>query len=400
MAKEKKEVVDDRIERLKKIREKTNKDLKSLSEQSEIYNPSHYFDYGNVMLNLITGGNWKLGQPNNISTMFIGNKDSGKSLLCLMLIKSSVDAGYIVYYFETEGAISLDKMKEFGINTDFVVPIPTTEYDHLIGLKFYVLDLLKNEKLKDKSIFVYDSIAMVLDSEKFEKNKKEDETKTMGKGSQEANDFFKAVIQRANLQHKPQIFVNRTYKNFSVDGVANMKYATEEQKETIGGGSASQFGVSSILRIKKDIIYIKAKVYDELTGKEKEIKKPVSNKFTITSARKNRIVKPGMDIYFVVDDKRGLLKYSGLPPYAQDLGYLEKVRGGWKIKNNETIFKTPQQIPDSEWERLLNIEGLGEALNNQFSFGKLYGNDNTAGFDIDDENGEFECDDSDENNDE
>lgn len=394
MAKKKEESqFDERLKRLEKLREKTNKSLKSLSDMSEIYNPSDYFDMGNIMLNLITGGHWKLGAPNNVGTMYIGDKDSGKSLLCLMKIKSAVDKGYIVYYFETEGAINLDKMREFGINTDYVVPIPTMEYEHLIGLKFYVDDLLNTEKLKDKSIFIFDSIVMVLDSEKFSKNKKEDETKTMGKHSQELNDFFKAILQKAALKHKAMDFVNRTYKAFDT-GAANPKYATEEQKEVVSGGGAGQFAVSSILRVKKEIIYKKIKYKDEYTDKDKERKEPCATKFNISSARKNRVVKPGMDIYFIIDDRKGLLKYSGITPFAQQYGYLEKVRGGWKLKDNETVYKNPQSIPESEWERILE-NGFGDILNNAFAMPKLYKDKS----EIIDDNEEYTSDEENELND-
>jgi len=367
-----KDKIDPRTKRLEKLREKTNKALSSLSDMSEIYNPDHHFDMGNVMINLITGGCWKKGAPNNVSSMYIGQQDSGKSLLALLKIKSAVDSGFIVYFFETEGAISLDKMREFGINTDFVVMIPVSEYLHLIGLKFYVLDLLNSEKLKDKSIFVFDSIVMVLDSEKYDKNKKEDDTKTMGKGAQEMNDFFKAVIQKANLLHKPMDFVNRTYQNMVLEA-KSPKYATEEDKEKISGGSAAQFGVSSIIKCKKDIIYSKVKVKDDVTEKDKEIKVPIMTKFTLSSSRKNRIVKPGICVYFIIDGKRGLLRYSGITPFAQQFGVLEKVKGGWKLKNDEKVYKTIYNIPDSSW--LFELEnGFGDIINNEFKMTQLFNN--------------------------
>jgi hypothetical protein len=150
----------------------------------------------------------------------------------------------------------------------------------------------------------------------------------------------------------------------------NPKYATEEQKETISGGSGSQFGVSAIIKCKKEILYTYIKYKDE-DLKDKEKKTPYATKFTLSSVRKNRVVKPGMDIYFIIHDKKGLMKYSGITPFAQQFGYLEKCRGGWKLKNDEKVYKTLYDISDESWEKELN-NGLGDLLNKEFEFANLY----------------------------
>ena len=376
MAKKKTNELDDiKNKLLEKLAKKTDKEYKTINQLENVFNPSDFIDYGNVMINLITGGDWKKGMPNNISTMFVGEKDSGKSLMSLLAMKDLAKKGYLIFYYETEGSISLDKMKGFGINTDFIIPVD--DFEHLIDLKFSVLEKLNNLEITDKAVFVYDSVAMVLDSEKFQKNMKSDETKTMGKDAQERNDFFKATIKKACRLHKAQIFINRTYSAFDV---ANPKYTSDDKKQIVAGGSAGQFGVSSILSMDKTIIYDKYDFQDQEGGevKNKTMKYPIGTKFTISSSRKNRIVKPGLSIYFVIQDNRGLLRYSGLTPFAEMWNYLEKVRGGWKLSNNDKTFKNLVDVPDELWLDLLENHKFGERLNAFFALPKIDGSNSTV----------------------
>jgi hypothetical protein len=376
MAKKKTNDLDDiKNKLLEKLAKKTDKEYKTINQLENVFNPSDFIDYGNVMINLITGGDWKKGMPNNISTMFVGEKDSGKSLMSLLAMKDLAKKGYLIFYYETEGSISLDKMKGFGINTDFIIPVD--DFEHLIDLKFSVLEKLNNLEITDKAVFVYDSVAMVLDSEKFQKNMKSDETKTMGKDAQERNDFFKATIKKACRLHKAQIFINRTYSAYDV---ANPKYTSDDKKQIVAGGSAGQFGVSSILSMDKTIIYDKYDFQDQEGGevKNKTMKYPIGTKFTISSSRKNRIVKPGLSIYFVIQDNRGLLRYSGLTPFAEMWNYLEKVRGGWKLSNNDKTFKNLVDVPDELWLDLLENHKFGERLNDFFALPKIDGGNSTV----------------------
>jgi hypothetical protein len=376
---------------LEKLAKKTDKEYKTINQLENVFNPSDYIDYGNVMINLITGGDWKKGMPNNISLMFVGEKDSGKSLMSLLAMKDLANKGYLVFYYETEGAISLDKMKEFGINTEFIIPVD--DFDHLIDLKFSVLEKLNNLDISDKAAFIYDSVAMVLDSEKFTKNAKADETKTMGKDAQERNDFFKATIKKACRLHKAQIFINRTYSAFDV---ANPKYTSDDKKQIVAGGSAGQFGVSSILSMEKTIIYNKYDFQDQegTEVKNKTMKYPIGSKFTISSSRKYRLVKPGLSVYFVIQDDKGLLRYSGLTPFAEMWNYLEKVRGGWKLSNSEKTFKNLVDVPDDIWLDLLDNHKFGDKLNEFFSLPKVDGGSN---FDFNNSNSNEEIDEDNSN---
>ena len=356
---------------LEKLRAKTIGGLKTMTEMKNVLNPSDHFDSGSALFNIFLGGHHKKGMPNNVGVSFIGGSGSGKSFATLLLMRAAVKKGYLIMYYETEGAISTDKMAEFGIDTDMVIVIDN--YNHLVDLRDLVVSQIDALGLKDNVMFVYDSLYMVLGSEEY--NKIEDTKKSEfspGKPAQERNTFFKATYKKCCRKHLPQIVVNREHAN--IGGVTNPKYAKFNEKNIIAGGGAMHFGPEMILRWKCEQI-TEDRSYEDEFGKKIKEKITVGTKF-IFESRKARTTINEAKGYFIIDKDGKLLRYSGLKSYAVEFGAIEispsKIKKGNKhvVHFNGEEYRNFSMIPDESWDKLLDGE-FGDWLHSKFNHAKV-----------------------------
>ncbi len=331
-----------------------------VGENKDKYNCEFYLDTGITLLNCLLSGDPYLGMPGDLSVQVTGDASSGKSLFVKLVTRSfyRLFPNAVIDAYETEGAISEKDWAKF-IDTNNLMH---TRVNHMIDLKNSFKEKMKPIKRGYRWMSIVDSIAMIPDSEQYEKNQKGDSTKVMGKKAQETNVLFSAILDEAHEKHIPLIFVNRKYQNMDVN-----KYTRREDRETTTGGKGNDFAPSISLDFKKKIIEDTVDYLDD-SGNMKQKKMPVGTEIRVWS-EKNRLAREHMEIVLYIDHSKGLMKYYGLPNYAFKAGLLKKDKDGrsnvWYIAGTEEPFKTVPDITDEAWEKCL-ANGLADFLRNEF----------------------------------
>lgn len=362
------------FDRLNKV---TGNSIEVMGEVPEKYTPRHYVDSGNIVLNVQMSGRTDGGFPSNRSLMLIGEASSGKSLLAKIFMLKFQDLGYSVLYLDSEGDVDMEDFETFGLDVDEIglfKEIYTVEQ-----LKFKLMQCIENITLNDKVFIVVDSIGNLPSEKEVKSAMDEDNTADMTR-ARAINSLYRCALKPAFDKQIPILWVAREY-----DKIDAGKFATTEEKKEIGGGKGQKFSPSIILSLATKDIKKAMMVMDD-DGKSSERKVPVGVRFN-SVARKNRMAKRNTSIHFDCSYKNGLLKYSGLIPWAVMSGFVEKIKTGeksyeYKIKHSGETTKT---INGSQWEKILE-NGFEEWLNDEFKYKSLFSaDDEFNGDDVEEE---------------
>ena len=106
-------------------------DVASVVSSGIIGDCSTFVDTGSFALNALLSGSLYGGVPSNKITCFAGSESVGKTFLALSIAKNFLekDKKNIILYFESEGALTSDIIKERGLDPDrcVVLPVATIE---------------------------------------------------------------------------------------------------------------------------------------------------------------------------------------------------------------------------------------------------------------------------------
>lgn len=353
----------------------------TLEEMKDVFTPSYYLDTGSAWLNIMIGGRYNYGMPNCISMQLVGEKDSGKSLLGMLLCAAADNSEFLIDFYESEGAALYDKIVALGINPDYfnICDVP-----HINGLKLAIYERLKFYEREDLALIYVDSIGNMPASEEYEKAEKLDPKMVMGKRAIETNGMFRVILKEASRRHVPMIFVNRQYKRMDL---VNPKYTAEEDKNQTAGGTSNDYSPSITLRMSKKVFRKEVKLRNS-AGDIKKKMIPTGTLFTIASD-KNRICRSGSGCEMYVDEEHGMSRWHGIAGMAEEFGYLVKNRkgskfnetdaksiGGWtpvkceKYKNEEWL--DTNDIPDDVWVEMMESGLNDDIYNNYYKLPELH----------------------------
>jgi len=362
------------FDRLNKV---TGNSIEVMGDSPEKYTPRHYVDSGNVVLNVQMSGRTDGGFPSNRSLMLIGEASSGKSLLAKIFMLKYQALGYSILYLDSEGDVDMEDFETFGLNTDEIgifKEIYTVEQ-----LKFKIMQCIDNITLNDRVFIVVDSIGNLPSDKEVKSAMDEDNTADMTR-ARAINSLYRCALKPAFDKQIPILWVAREY-----DKIDAGKFATTEEKKEIGGGKGQKFSPSIILSLATKDLKKAVMVMDD-EGKSTERKVPVGVRFN-SVARKNRMAKRNTSIHFDCSYKSGLLKYSGLVPWAITGGFIERVKAGEKSFIYKIVHsgEETKNINGSQWELILK-NGFEEWLNDEFKYKSLFSaDDEFNGDDIDED---------------
>ncbi len=119
-------------------------EMGSLLETNEFSEVTEWIPTGNYLLNAQLSGTLFGGIANNRSMGIAGDPQTGKSFLCMNIVREAQKIGYNVIYCDTEGAIDKSGAKKFGIDTNMVryQPIKT-----ITDFKVFTANLIEKVKL-------------------------------------------------------------------------------------------------------------------------------------------------------------------------------------------------------------------------------------------------------------
>lgn len=145
-------------ELIKAINSKSDLKVTALSDEDSACIVHEKISTGCLALDAILGG----GLPVGRITEIYGDESSGKSLIAAQVAAVAQEDGHLVAYVDTEGAASIDIMREVGVNVDnLIYAIPDTIDGEDGALQFMEDTIIEvSERFPDKHLLIiWDSIA-------------------------------------------------------------------------------------------------------------------------------------------------------------------------------------------------------------------------------------------------
>jgi RecA/RadA recombinase len=254
-----------------------------------------YTHTGNYHLNAMLSGSLFGGYPNNKTIQLAGESGVGKSYLALNACREFQKAGYYIQYFDSEGAIDLNTVINFGIDPEKFDLQPVSEFNQFrtaaITLATTMLEAQAKNKPTPKIMVVLDSLGMLPTAKELNDaitgNDARDFTKP-----QVVRSLFRLITSKFTGAGIPFIYTNHTYGGPSQVPVVSYS-----------GGQGQVYSPSAILNLSK------AKLKDS-----KEDEKKQTGIVVTAKAEKNRMAVPNA-IKFHIHFAKGMNPYIGMETY-------------------------------------------------------------------------------------
>ncbi len=363
-------------------------EMGSLLETNEFSEVTEWIPTGNYLLNAQLSGTLFGGIANNRSMGIAGDPQTGKSFLCMNIVREAQKIGYNVIYCDTEGAIDKSGAKKFGIDTNMVryQPIKT-----ITDFKVFTANLIDKVKgfRKDgadpKILLVLDSLGMLTTDKESGDALKGKSAMDMGIRSKELRSLFRVITLDLTGVKIPLICTNHTTTG-NIGGFMPTKEAA--------GGDGPIFSMSNVIMLSKaqlkDGSNTKTGIIVTSTPKKARFTRPYAVKFHISFMN-------GMNAYvglqdFVswetcgiqrgkleVDKKTGEMVFQGnesSPRWAvRHLGktvpstqiftsevFTDEVLKALDEKVIQPYFKLPDLFDEKEFEALVDGESEDEEV--------------------------------------
>lgn len=269
-------------------------EMGSILETNEFSEVTEWIPTGNYLLNAQLSGTLFGGIANNRSMGIAGDPQTGKSFLCMNIVREAQKIGYNVIYCDTEGAIDRSSAKKFGIDTNMVryQPIKT-----ITDFKVFTANLIekvkgfRKEGAEPKIALVLDSLGMLTTDKESGDALKGKSAMDMGIRSKELRSLFRVITLDLTGVKIPLICTNHTTTG-NIGGFMPTKEAA--------GGDGPIFSMSNVIMLSK----AQLKEGDTKTG------------IVVTSTpKKARFTRP-YQVKFHISFMNGMNPYVGLQDFV------------------------------------------------------------------------------------
>lgn len=269
-------------------------EMGSILETNEFSEVSEWIPTGNYLFNAQLSGSLFGGVANNRSLGLAGDPGTGKTFLCLNIIKEAQAMGYDIIYCDTEGAIDRKQVKKFGVDANRVryQPLKTIS-DFKVFISNFV-DIITKAKAAGacpKVMIVVDSLGMLTTEKSVSDALKGKTASDMGLRSKEMRDVFRNITLDLTGLKVPLICTNHT----TMAGIGGYI-----QTKEAAGGDGPIFSMSNVILLSKANL----KEDDKKTG------------IIVTSTfKKARFTRP-YPIKFHISFMSGMNPYVGLEEFV------------------------------------------------------------------------------------
>lgn len=269
-------------------------EMGSVLETNEFSEVSEWIPTGNYLFNAQLSGSLFGGVANNRSLGLAGDPGTGKTFLCLNIIRAAQEMGYEIIYCDTEGAIDRNQVRKFGVDTKRVRYQPMkTISDFKVFIANFV-DLMTKAKKNGsapKIMIVVDSLGMLTTEKSVSDALKGKTASDMGLRSKEMRDVFRNITLDLTGLKVPLICTNHT----TMAGIGGYI-----QTKEAAGGDGPIFSMSNVILLSKANL----KEDDKKTG------------IVVTSTfKKARFTRP-YPIKFHISFMNGMNPYVGLEEFV------------------------------------------------------------------------------------
>lgn len=169
---------------------------------------------GNYLLNAQLSGSLFGGIPNTRSLGLMGDPGTGKSFVCLNVVREAQKKGYDVIYCDTEGAIDKSTATKFGINQYKVryQPIKTvTEFQTFVSNLLNLVKKAKEGGSSPKILLILDSLGMLSTDKELADAVAGKNAADMGAKAKELRKLFRVITLDLTAARIPLICTNHVY---------------------------------------------------------------------------------------------------------------------------------------------------------------------------------------------
>lgn len=217
----------------------------SILETNEFSEVTEWISTGNYLLNAQLSGSLFGGIANNRSMGIAGDPQTGKSFLCMNIVREAQKTGYNVIYCDTEGAIDKTTAKKFGIDTSTVryQPIKTiTDFKIFVANLVDKIKTARKDGAEPKILIVLDSLGMLTTDKESGDALKGKSAMDMGIRSKELRSLFRVITLDLTGVRIPLVCTNHTTTG-NIGGFMPTKEAA--------GGDGPIFSMSNVIMLSK-----------------------------------------------------------------------------------------------------------------------------------------------------
>ena len=336
-------------------------DCKSAAEFSD------FIDTGSYILNAVLSGSIYGGFADNKVTAIAGESSVGKSFFILQGVKSFQERfkDSIVFYYDSEAAVTNQMMAERGIDTSRLV---ICEPETLEKFRTHALNVIdkytkSKEKNKPRLMMVLDSLSMLSSEKEMADSLEGKNTRDMTK-AQLVRGTFRSLTLKIAKAKVPILISAHVYEQVGA-------YVPTKQ---ISGGGGLRYAASQIIMLTKK--------------KDRDGTEVIGNIIKAAMA-KSRISKENAFVETKLDYVKGLDRYYGLLELAEKYKIIKRVGTRYELPDGTKVFgKYINNNPEKVYtEDLLKL--IDEAAGKEFKYGGKQDDDDS------DDDGEIDIEESD-----
>lgn len=286
-------------------------ELGSLLANNSFSEVDEWIPTGNYLLNAQISGSLFGGIPNTRSFGLMGDPGTGKSFVCLNVVREAQKKGYNVVYCDTEGAIDKTGALKFGIDANKLRYQPIKTVSQFQTFVANLVDMVNKARAKGESpkiLLILDSLGMLSTDKELADAMKGHNAADMGAKAKELRKLFRVITLDLTAAKIPLICTNHVYTGGGF-------MPTKESS----GGDGPIFAMSVISFLSK--------------AQLKEGSSTTKTGIVVTSnLKKSRFTVPEQ-VKFHISFANGMNPYVGLQDYVSwdacgvERGKLEEVKG-------------------------------------------------------------------------
>lgn len=304
--------------------------------------PTEYISLGNYLLNAQLSGDLFKGLPNTRSLELAGKSGTGKSFLCLNMVRDCQAKGYHVFYVDTEAAIDEEDLENFGIDKEKITHVRTIKtFEMCQQFINQIIIGVREQRAEGEDVKValfVDSIGQLNTETALENAAKGNYKEDMGKRAKMVRDLFRTVTLDLSNLSIPFVFTNHTSNNLDLFAI---------DQEVTSSGEGPTYAASFITLLGK-ASYMKE---DSDEGKKR------TGVILRAKSHKNRKVAP-VEIKFHLSYKEGMIPYVGLEEFLTwdicevDFGTVfTEEEFNAKYKGKAPVNSKGEALPCHEWSK-------------------------------------------------
>jgi RecA/RadA recombinase len=286
-------------------------ELGSLLANNSFSEVDEWIPTGNYLLNAQISGSLFGGIPNTRSFGLMGDPGTGKSFVCLNVVREAQKKGYDVVYCDTEGAIDKTGALKFGIDANRLRYQPIKTVSQFQTFVANLVDMVNKARAKGESpkiLLILDSLGMLSTDKELADAMRGHNAADMGAKAKELRKLFRVITLDLTAAKIPLICTNHVYTGGGF-------MPTKESS----GGDGPIFAMSVISFLSK--------------AQLKEGSSTTKTGIVVTSnLKKSRFTVPEQ-VKFHISFANGMNPYVGLQDYVTwdacgvERGKLEEVKG-------------------------------------------------------------------------